>query len=277
MKQLIAVVIAGFFLLLFIMLFCTRIVSPGYVGLKTTNGVLRDGYLQPGLYLVAPFVTNVIDVDTRVRRHDFKDIAAATKEQQTLTLSGIVNYHIDASKAHDLYESVGLDIADKVLDPAFSDFLKETTPKYEAGTILQFRDDIRAKAKAALSANLARYSIAVDDVYISNMDFSKSYSDAIEAAQVAQQKVAEQTNITEQVKQQAEQTRQKAQGDADAAYISAQAQAKSIQVIDDALRANPDYIQYQAIQKWDGHQPDTLVTDSSGKATILIPAAPKSS
>ena len=43
-------------------------------------------------------------------------------------MTGMMNFHIDPKFVNDLYQKVGLDFADKVIDPAFNDFVKEVVP-----------------------------------------------------------------------------------------------------------------------------------------------------
>jgi regulator of protease activity HflC (stomatin/prohibitin superfamily) len=145
--------------------------------------------LNPGLHFRAPFVNVVHPITTRVQPHEFKEIDAASSEYQSVKLTGVMNYHIDGSAAADLYQRVGDEFAEKILDPAFNDFIKSVVPEYSITTILGKRDEIRSRAKHDLQANLSQYHIVVDDIYIANIAFSAEYEKAIEAKQVAQQQV----------------------------------------------------------------------------------------
>jgi hypothetical protein len=55
----------------------------------------------------------------------------------------MMNFHIDPSYVNDLYQKVGLDFANKVIDPAFNDFVKEVVPIYPITEILPKREEIR--------------------------------------------------------------------------------------------------------------------------------------
>ncbi len=114
-----------------------------------------------------------------------KEIDASSKEYQIVKMTGMMNFHIDPSFVNDLYEKVGLDFADKVIDPAFKDFVKEVVPTYPIGEILPKREEIRQRAMKKLGDNLSRYHIIVDDIYFANIRFSAEYEGAIEAKQVA--------------------------------------------------------------------------------------------
>jgi regulator of protease activity HflC (stomatin/prohibitin superfamily) len=222
-------------------------VPAGNVGVVMNFGQVQSGTLEPGLHIVTPIVQHVENVDTRVQPHQFQEIDAASKEYQTVKLTGTMNYHVDGQYASDLYQRVGTDFASKVIDPAFNDYIKAVVPTYTVDSILGARDEIRQKAKTALAVNLAQYHIIVDDIYIANISFSDAFQNAIEEKQVAQQQVQTEQQVLAQKQIQAQQVVVAAQGQADAQVVAAKAQAESNKLIADSL-SNP-VLQYQLINK----------------------------
>ena len=222
-------------------------VPAGSVGVVMTWGQVQEGTLEPGLRVVVPVMQHVALVDTRVQPHTFNEIEAASAEYQAVRLSGTMNYHVDGRYASDLYQRVGTDFASKVLDPAFSDFIKTVVPQYAIGEILGKRDEIRAKAKAALQENLAQYHVVVDDIYLSQVGFSAEYNAAIEAKQVAAQQVETEKQVLAQKQIQAQQRVADAQGQADAEVALAKGQAEANRRIGESL--SPEVLQYLAVQK----------------------------
>jgi prohibitin 1 len=222
-------------------------VPAGNVGVLMNFGQVQPGTLEPGLHVVTPIVQHVVNVDTRVQPHQFQEIDAASKEYQTVKLTGTMNYHVDGQYASDLYQRVGTDFASKVIDPAFNDYIKAVVPTYTVDSILGARDEIRAKAKDALAANLAQYHIIVDDIYIANIAFSNEFQAAIEAKQVAQQQVQTEQQILAQKDIQAQQAVKVAQGQADAQVALAKGQAESNKLIAESL--SDPVLQYQIINK----------------------------
>jgi regulator of protease activity HflC (stomatin/prohibitin superfamily) len=172
-------------------------------------------------------MSQVTNMDTRVQRHAMQEIEAASKEYQSVRITGTLTYHIDARYASQLYQTVGPDFADKIIDAALNDFVKTVTPEYSISEILNKRDEIRSRAITALGNNLARYHIIIDDIYIANIAFSPEYQAAIEAKQVAQQQVQTEQQILQQKKIQAEQQVAAAQGQADSQVVLAHGQAES--------------------------------------------------
>jgi regulator of protease activity HflC (stomatin/prohibitin superfamily) len=222
-------------------------VPAGSVGVVTNFGQVQVGTLQPGLHIITPIVQQVVNIDTRVQPHDFKEIDAASHELQTVKLTGTMNYHIDGQYASDLYQRVGTDFAAKIIDPAFNDFIKTVVPDYSVNDILAKRDEIRSFAKKQLAANLAQYHIIVDDIYIANIAFSDDFQKAIEDKQVAQQQVQTQQQVLAQKKIQADQAVAVAQGQADATVTLATGQAKANDLLNASL--TDKILEYQYIQK----------------------------
>jgi regulator of protease activity HflC (stomatin/prohibitin superfamily) len=222
-------------------------VPAGNVGVVTNFGQVQKVTLEPGLHVVVPIYQRVTNVDTRVQPHEFQEIDAASRELQTVKLTGVMNYHIDGQFASDLFQRVGTDFAAKIIDPAFNDFIKTVVPDYSVNDILAKRDEIRSLAKQQLAANLAQYHIVVDDIYIANIAFSDSFQQAIEAKQVAQQQVQTEQQILAQKQIQAQQAVAAAKGQADATVTLADGQAKANDLLNASL--TDQILQYQYIQK----------------------------
>ena len=239
-------------------------VQAGHVGVLLTFGRVDPGVLYPGFHLIVPGVQKIEQVDTRVLPHAFNQIDAASRELQTVKLTGTMNYHLEPSRANELYQTVGLDFASKVIDPAFNDFIKEVVPSYPVTEILARRDEIRTQARVKLSANLERYGIVVDDIYLSNIAFSADYQGAIERKQTAQQNVETEQQLLAQKQIQAQQNVVEAKGRADAAVETAQGEAKANEVRTASI--SPQLIDYIRWTRWDGKLP----LFSGGGATPLI-------
>jgi regulator of protease activity HflC (stomatin/prohibitin superfamily) len=96
-------------------------VPAGHRGVVLWWGSVEKRIMGEGLNFKVPMAERVIKVDVRVQPHPFKEIDAASKEYQMVKLTGMMNFHIDPSYVNDLYQKVGLDFANKVIDPAFND------------------------------------------------------------------------------------------------------------------------------------------------------------
>ena len=228
------------------------IVPAGFVGVVRFLGQVQPSVLYPGAAWVVPFVNQVEEVDTRVQPHNFQQLTAATAENLQVTVTETMNYHLDGAFAGALIQNVGTDFASKIIDPAFSDYIKQVVPAYSADSnspdfILNNRDEIRRLTKQQLGENLARYHIIVDDIYIVDIGYPQAYNDAITSKQVEQQNVQREQQILEQKRIQAQQVVVTAEGAADANRETAAGQADANRSINESL--SDQLIRWQAIQK----------------------------
>jgi regulator of protease activity HflC (stomatin/prohibitin superfamily) len=241
-------------LIIFIFLWSSfALVPAGHRGVVLWWGSVEKRVMGEGLNFKVPMAERVIKVDVRVQPHPFKEIDAASKEYQMVKLTGMMNFHIDPSYVNDLYQKVGLDFANKVIDPAFNDFVKEVVPIYQITEILPKREDIRKRAMTKLGENLARYHIIVDDIYFANIRFSPEYEKAVEAKQVAQQQVETQRQVLFQREIEAQQKVATAKGEAESISVVAQGQAKANEALSRSI--SPILVQYKTIEKWNGILP----------------------
>jgi len=229
------------------------IVPAGHRGVVLWWGSVEKRVMGEGLNFKVPMAERVIKIDVRVRPHPFKEIDAASKEYQMVKLTGMMNFHIDIAYVNDLYQKVGLDFADKVIDPAFNDFVKEVIPFYQITEVLPKREEIRKRAMTKLGENLTRYHIIVDDIYFANIRFSPGYENAVEAKQIAQQQVETQRQILAQREIEAQQKVATAKGEAESILVVAQGQAKANDALSRSI--NPILVQYKSIEKWNGILP----------------------
>jgi regulator of protease activity HflC (stomatin/prohibitin superfamily) len=241
-------------LIVFIVLWGTFVIVPaGHRGVVLWWGSVEQRIMGEGLNFKVPIAERVIKVDVKVQPHPFKEIDAASKEYQMVKLTGMMNFHIDPSYVNDLYQKVGLDFANKVIDPAFNDFVKEVVPIYPITEILPKREEIRKRAMSKLGDNLARYHIIVDDIYFANIRFSPEYERAVEAKQVAQQQVETQRQVLAQREIEAQQKVATAKGEAESILVVAQGQAKANDALSRSI--SPILVQYKSIEKWNGILP----------------------
>ena len=242
------------FLILFLFLWGSFVIIPaGNRGVVLWWGSVEKRVMGEGLNFKVPMAERVIKIDVRVQPHPFKEIDAASKEYQMVKLTGMMNFHIDPFYVNNLYQKVGFDFANKVIDPAFNDFVKEVVPNYPITEILPKREEIRKRAMTKLGDNLARYHIIIDDIYISNIRFSPGYEKAIEAKQVAQQQVETQRQVLGQREIEAQQKVVTSKGEAESILVVAQGQAKANEVLSRSV--SPILVQYKSIEKWNGVLP----------------------
>lgn len=243
--------IAGLFALI-VVLSSVGTISAGEVGVKTRFGAVI-GTVQQGLYFKLPFIDSITAIDIQTQKEQ-TDAEAASKDLQTVHAKVAVNYNVESSKAAELFTQVGTNFGAKIIDPAIQEVVKATTAKYTAEELITKRPEVTDGIQTALSAKLVLNDIKVTSVSIVNFDFSQTFNAAIEAKVTAEQNALAAKNKLDQVKYEAEQT-----------VTTAKAQAESIQIQAQAIQqqGGANYVQLQAVNKWDGHLPQQMIPGSS--------------
>jgi regulator of protease activity HflC (stomatin/prohibitin superfamily) len=245
--------VVGLLFLAWLVFLSVYTVPAGFVGVVTRFGAVQR-IVQPGFGIKIPLVEDVVKMDVRTQK-DQTDATADSIDLQAVTSTIAVNYNLDPQYASQVYSSVGTDYADILIAPAIQNIFKATTAQFTAEQLIDQREAVRSKAEASLKSQLSQYHVIVLNFNIVNFNFSDQFNQAIEAKQVAQQQV-----------ETAKQLLAKAQVDAQTAVAQAQGQADAQKALKDAGSLTPEYLEFLAIQKWDGRLP-TVVT---GGATPFI-------
>jgi len=249
-------------------------VPDGHVGIRIAWGKAQNETLSPGWYFdLNPFHEYVI-MNCRWQKYEMQT-AAFSKDMQQVDIQCSMSYSLQADGALNMYKTVGEDYADKIMRPRFLDALKSTFAKYSAEELVANRESISYEVAALLADQLSIYSVYVRDVSIEDIDFTNAFTDAIEAKQVATQKLlqvqTEQQQLTLEKKAQAERdviaaetALSVAKIEAEAVEYAGQKEAAANKAISESL--TPELIDYYKIQKWNGKLP----TVTAGGATPIL-------
>jgi regulator of protease activity HflC (stomatin/prohibitin superfamily) len=242
-------IVAGIFALLLFLpgIGFWTIVDAGHVGVVTSFGAVNR-VVNPGLVFKLPLVESVYSMETRTQKEQVEALAAS-KDLQQVTSTIALNFHLRGEKAVDVYQNIGEDYLNRIVDPAMQEAFKSTTSQFTASDLIGKREQVKLKAYTELKDRLDKYNIVVDDFNIVNFSFSKEFNDAIE-----QKTIAEQNKEKAQIE--AQTALIQAQNQAQAALILAQGQAQAQKKLKDAGGLSPAYLEFLAIEKWDGKLPD---------------------
>lgn len=224
-------------------------ISPQERGVKTQLGAIVDGVIQPGLYFKLPLIQHVTVMDVRTQSlvaTKEEPMSAASYDLQDTKLAVVVNYHIDPSTVVNIFQQYGT--ADvyysKVVEPLIVGTVKATASQYTAAEQIQKRLEMSAKALTALNTAFEGKNVIIEKADITDVAFSPSFTQAIEAKVTAVQNAEAAKNKLEQIKFEAQQTIETAKANAEAIRIQAQAINS---------QGGKDYVDLQRIKAWDGH------------------------
>jgi prohibitin 2 len=247
-----------------------KFVGPGEKGVLTHwNAVdLSQQPLASGIHFVTPFQDDVIPVNIQVQAQ-VEQASSASKDLQIVSTTVTVNYHPDPTVVNKLYQNIGLDFGTKIINPAVQETVKAITAKYNAEELITQRPLVKSELETAITQRLAQFDLLTDQVSITDFNFSPEFNTAIELKVTAQQNALAEANKIQIKQAQAQQAIAEAQGIANATIIQAEGQGKSIEIINQFLSHNPQYLEWLKTNKWDGHLPGTLVTGSGSSVPFI--------
>lgn len=278
-----SIVIAVVIVLIIFAATCIRSVPTGYTGILTTFGKVEDSNLEAGVHVIAPW-QNIVLMDNRVQKQSM-DTQAFSSDIQQVDVSLAVTYTINKTAAANLYQKVGLNYYNSIIYPQLMENVKTVFAYYTAEGLIETRDELATKVTEMMRADVASYGIDIANVAIENIDFSDSFTDAIEAKQVATQELqraetqqkqaileAEAAAERERIAAQAKADVAKIEADAEAYAITAKAAAEAEANLKVAESLTGELIEYTQAQLWDGKLPDTYVGSSDSLPVLNIGA-----
>ncbi len=264
----------------FMIVNCTSMVPTGYTGILITFGRVEDTTLDAGIHMKNPF-QNVVLMDNREQKTSFTAQAFSADIQQ-VDIVGSVNFAINKSTAMTLYREVGTDYFNTLVMPRLLENTKAVFSKYTAENLVAAREDLSVTIRSKLSEEMQRYGINIISVSLENIDFTDSFTDAVESKQVAAQKKLqaeiEQEQATMETRQAAERQRISAEAEAAVKKIEADAAAYATKVQAEAeAEANnklaqsitSDLILWTQANQWNGELPAYVNGGSSATLPIL--------
>lgn len=222
------------------------------------NGSLTT--MQPGKFqFVLPVLNSVHVYNVQSQLHT-KETAGISKDLQLVKTDVAVLYHPDPARITDIHQLYGPDYAGRVIDPAIQDAVKSAVSYWNAEELTaSTRDRVKEDIETRVKADLDQAFLILDQLSITDFDFSAQFNAATEAKVVAQQKALEAKNNLERAKYEANQT-----------VIQAQAQAEAARLLSAAASSEQGsaYLYLEWLKKWDGTLPQTLVGQDT---QVLLP------
>jgi prohibitin 2 len=245
-------------------------VDTGHRGVKVTWGKVVSESLPEGFYTYNPFSSDVIEIDTRILKWD-GETTGYTKDVQQAKILFTLNYRLDPTKAHIIFQSVGRDWAGKLVGQVVHEEIKREFGQHEAVDIIAQRDKAARSIEKRITDTLGLRNVVVTSFQLTNIDYTTEFEHAVEAKVIAQQKAIEEQNRTVQMKELATQQIVKAQGNAESTILNAKAEAESIRIRATALEQNAKLVEWEAVQKWNGQMPQYMM--GGAVPFIQIPTA----
>jgi prohibitin 1 len=208
-------------LILILLLASTTSVPTGHVGVLTLFGKVTGDVLGEGIHLINPLKSvQKLSIQTQSVKESAN---TPSNEGLMLALDTSLLFRLDKSKAAQVYQTVGENYAEKIVEPTLRSAIRGSTSSHTANALYtNARDLVQQQIQDELTAQLAPRGIIVEAVLLRDVQLPAMLKSSIEAKQQAEQDALRMNFILQKEKQEAERKRIEAQGIADFQKIVAQ-------------------------------------------------------
>lgn len=263
--------IIGLALLIWLLTSTFVFIPPGYVGSVYDSGTgVQDRVLGEGLSLTIPFWQRVQLFDARIQEYTMASQAdegavirddsldAPTADGQQVRVDATVLFMVERDSVPQIWREVGTNYVDKLIRTVSRSQIRMIISRYTAPQIYSER---RQEAETVMTKEIQELlkpkHIIVDKVLLRAVNFTPEYSKAIEQKVIAEQKVKEAEYKVKQASQEAQARIVEAKGLAEAQFLQRQT-------------LNQEYLQLEAIKKWNGVLPQVSGGDNAPLINIPL-------
>jgi prohibitin 2 len=197
---------------------------------------IKETVYSEGTHFMLPWFERPIIYDVRARPNVIQT-TSGSHDLQMVNIGLRVLTRPLPSRLPEMYRTLGTDYGDRVLPSIIQETLKNVIAQYNASQLLTMREVVSKDIRRILTERAKYFNIVLEDVSITNLTFSREYTGAVEAKQVAQQEAERAKFIVERALQEKE-----------SAIIKARGEAESAELIGRAVQQNPAFLTLRKIE-----------------------------
>jgi prohibitin 2 len=223
-------------------------VGAGQRGVILNFGAVQNNVLDEGLHFLIPVMQKVVLLNVQIQKATTETVAASS-DLQDVTSTLALNYHVLADKANIVYQTIGSEFKERIIDPAILEVVKAVTARYSAEELITKRPLVSEEMRRELMERLKVNNITVDAFSIVAFSFSRVFAEAIESKQTAEQLALKAKRDLDRIKVEAEQKITAARAEAEALRL------QRANISTDLIELRKIEATLKAIEKWNGILP----------------------
>jgi regulator of protease activity HflC (stomatin/prohibitin superfamily) len=242
---------------IFLLLCLTTLASCGFEtvdngnrGLLVSYGKVDEKVLTEGFHTYNPLTTDLVEINVKSQQYT-GSLIAGSKDTQNITIKYSFNLNPKTGSLVNLYREFGPGFFDSVVPNRVTSRIKNHIGKYEATEAMAKRGSIATEIEKDLAEVLGKMGFEFFGLELVDIDYEPEFAKAIQDKVIAVQRGIEAQNNTTRIREESEQK-----------VIEARADAEAMRIKSAALSANANLVQYEAVQKWNGVLPVTMMGQS---------------
>jgi len=187
-----------------------------------------------------------------------ESVSFQTADGMTANADIGISYSIDPAKVTTIFQTYRRGV-EEITDTFLRNMVRDALVKEASNKPIDYvygagKGELIEAVQADVAEQVEPIGIKIDKIYwIGDIRLPQTVIDSINAKNAATQMAQQRQNEVAQAKAEADKKIEEARGQAESLLRIAEAQAKANQVLSNSL--TPEFVQYQAITKWDGKLP----------------------
>lgn len=196
-------------------------VGTGHVGVLTLFGKVTGETLGEGLHVINPLKTNN---EMSIQTQTIKESASVpSSEGLMMSLDTSLIYHLNPDRAAEVFQKIGADYENVVVEPTLRSAIRESTASHTANALYTGEREMVAKQILdQITQQLSQRGLTVENVLLRDIQLPATLKASIEAKQQAEQEALAMNFRLQKETQEAQRKRIEAAGVRDFQQIVAQ-------------------------------------------------------